>query len=172
MAHTLRPESPSATAPPAVADMDEDLKALVRLFTRLVRRVRDPGEDAPEALRVLLGDAGLANRHLAPLISLAMDGPSSVGELAERLALSPNTTSQLVNELHRGGLVKRTEDDIDRRRTIVSVEEPHRSLIEHCARLRLAPLRRALEQLTPDSRQDFVRSLRVMVDVLEEPAGP
>ncbi|MFM9607279.1 MarR family winged helix-turn-helix transcriptional regulator [Streptomyces niveiscabiei] len=166
MAHTSHPEHPEAGDA-----VDEDLKVLVRLFARVMKRVRDPAQDAPAPLRTLLGDAGLANRHLAPLISLSVDGPASVGELAQRLALSPNTTSQLVNELHRGGLVLRIEDDHDRRRTIVSVGEPHRSLIEHSARLRLAPLRRALDRLAPQDRAAFVRSMRVVAEALETPGA-
>lgn len=166
MARTLHPEQPDAGDA-----VDEDLKSLVRLFTRVMKQVRDPAQDAPGRLRDLLGDAGLANRHLAPLISLAVDGPAAVGELAQRLALSPNTTSQLVNELHRGGLVRRIEDDLDRRRTIVSVGEPHRSLIEHCARLRLAPLRRALDRLTPPERTAFLRAMRIVAETLETPEG-
>ncbi|MGW2225675.1 MarR family winged helix-turn-helix transcriptional regulator [Streptomyces formicae] len=154
----------TADASPELAD---DVKALIRLVTRFTRRVRDSQEAAPEALRALLGDAGLANRHLEPLISLAMDGPASVGELAERLSLGPTTTSQLVNELHRGGLVARVEDDADRRRTIVSVLEPHRSLIEQCARLRLAPLYDALAGISPSARKDFIRTWQLVVAACE-----
>ncbi|MEV0277010.1 MarR family winged helix-turn-helix transcriptional regulator [Streptomyces sp. NPDC050610] len=169
MSYQLTPDgrpadsSPTASAPIA----DDDLKALMRLMARFLRHVRDPDEDVPEELRALLSGAGLSNRHLAPLVSLAMDGPASVGELAERMALGATTTSQLVNELHRGALVRRAEDERDRRRTIVSVEEPHRPLVERCARARTEPLRQALGQLTPAARRDFIRSWRVMVDVCE-----
>ncbi|MFE7121165.1 MarR family winged helix-turn-helix transcriptional regulator [Streptomyces sp. NPDC057654] len=147
--------------------VDDDLKALMRLTARFMRRVRDPDEDVPEELRALLAGAGLANRHLTPLVSLALEGPASVGELAERMALGATTTSQLVNELCRGALVRRTEDEHDRRRTIVSVEEPYRPLVERCARARVEPLRQALDLLAPEARRDFLRSWRVMVDVCE-----
>ncbi|MEV0266146.1 MarR family winged helix-turn-helix transcriptional regulator [Streptomyces sp. NPDC050617] len=171
MAYQLTPEDgpdgrtggPAASAP----TVDDDLKALTRLMARFLRRARDPDEDVPEELRALLSGAGLANRHLAPLVSLALEGPASVGELAERMALGATTTSQLVNELCRGGLVRRTEDERDRRRTIVSVEEPHRPLVERCARARVEPLRQALGLLAPAARRDFLRSWRVMVDVCE-----
>ncbi|MFJ2768992.1 MarR family winged helix-turn-helix transcriptional regulator [Streptomyces sp. NPDC087300] len=163
----MGPRSAGSEPAAAATELADDVRDLVRLVTRFTRRVRDPGEAAPAALRALLGDAGLANRHMEPLISLAMDGPASVGELAERLALGPTTTSQLVNELHRGGLVARTEDDADRRRTIVSVLEPHRSLIEQCARLRLAPLHDALARLSPAARKDFIRTWQLVVAACE-----
>ncbi len=179
MAYQLPPddESDGRTAGPVgrgadAPTVDDDLKALMRLIARFMRRVRDPDEDVPEELRALLSEAGLSNRHLTPLVSLALEGPASVGELAERMALGATTTSQLVNELCRGALVRRTEDARDRRRTIVSVEEPYRPLVERCARARVEPLRQALGLLAPEARRDFIRSWRVMVDVCEGRTAP
>ncbi|MFG3253157.1 MarR family transcriptional regulator [Streptomyces sp. NPDC048172] len=150
---------------------EAELTDVARLVGRLLRQVRGPMDDMPEAVHAMLGAPGLGNRHLAPLIALAVDGPASVGTLAGRIGLGATTTSQLVNELHRAGLLERREDDADRRRMIVSVAEPHRSLIEHCARLRMAPLRHALDTLPAGRRREFIGTLDEVVSAMEAAGG-
>ncbi len=56
---------------------------------------------------------------LGPL--LWQDGPASVGQLGERLALDSNTLSPLLKRLEAEGLVARTRDTTDERTVVVSL---------------------------------------------------
>jgi DNA-binding MarR family transcriptional regulator len=139
-----------------------ELHELVQLLATISRRMR--GGAVPPALAQAFRSGSLGPRHMPPLFSLAKAGPSSVGELAERLALAPATVSLLVNELSRAGLVERREDDDDRRRTIVSVPEEQRRLLLRLARERLGLIERTLARLEPEARAHFVEGLRVLAE--------
>jgi DNA-binding MarR family transcriptional regulator len=149
---------------PAVED---DVKELIRLVFRFVRNAKGHGPGIEE-VRGLLEGGKFGPRHLSALFALAMSGPEAVGELADRMGLSPATVSQLVNELERGGFVDRREDPHDRRRTIVSLAERHRGPIESYARRRLKPLRVTVETLSPAERAHFIKGWRVLVQAQEQ----
>ena len=67
--------------------------------------------------------------------------PISVSELAKRLGLLLSSTSTIVGELSRAGLLERAEDEHDRRRTIVRVHEDYRAAMEGWLEIALAPIR-------------------------------
>src|SRR5690242_2451579 len=98
---------------------------LLQLLRVIVRGFRhgSMAEPIEEPLRRAAEAGTLGKRHFPVLLSLALEGPATVSELAGRVALAPATTSLLVNELSRAGLVERREDDTDRRRTIVSLPD-------------------------------------------------
>lgn len=147
--------------------VEDDVKELIRLVFRFVRNAKGHGPGI-EQMRGLLEGGNFGPRHIPVLFALAMGGPEAVGALADRMGLSPATVSQLVNELERGGFVDRREDPHDRRRTIVSLAERHRGLIEKYARRRLEPLRVTAEALTPEERAHFIKGWRVLVQAQEE----
>jgi DNA-binding MarR family transcriptional regulator len=141
---------------------------VLQLLGALMHRMRGRGEPSlPEPLRAAFAAGSLRPRHMPPLFALAMGGPASVGELAERVDLAPTTTSLLVNELNRAGLVERKEDDRDRRRTIVAVSEHIRGPLVELASTRIAMVQRALGQLDPDARAHFVQGLRALVEEMQ-----
>jgi DNA-binding MarR family transcriptional regulator len=90
----------------------------------------------------------------------------TVGEIATRFEVTLTTVSGLVAELDHAGFVERRQDPADRRRTIVSIVEPHRADIETCQKSITAPLARTLARLTPQQRDDFVTGLRALDDEL------
>jgi DNA-binding MarR family transcriptional regulator len=104
---------------------------------------------------------------MPPLFALTIGGPTTVGGLAARINLAPTTTSLLVNELSRAGLVERMEDDGDRRRTIVSVSEHIRGPLAKHAKKRIAMVQRALGRLEPEARAHFIQGLRALVEEWE-----
>jgi DNA-binding MarR family transcriptional regulator len=146
------------------------VRELIRLVFRFVRNAKSHGA-ASDDVRGLLHGANCGPRHLPVLVTLATNGPDSVGEVAGRLGLSPATVSQLVNELERGGFVDRREDPRDRRRTIVSLSERHRGPIEAYTRRRLEPLRITVETLSPEERAHFIKGWRVLVEAQERTEG-
>jgi DNA-binding MarR family transcriptional regulator len=141
---------------------------VLRLLGVLTHRLRPRGDShLPEQLRAAFAAGSLGPRHMPPLFALAMGGPASVGDLAARIDLASTTTSLLVNELSRAGLVERKEDDGDRRRTIVDVSEHIRgTLVEHAA-TRVAMVQRAFDRLEPEARAHFVQGLRALAEEAE-----
>jgi DNA-binding MarR family transcriptional regulator len=140
---------------------------VLRLLGALNRGTRPRGDSLPEPLRTAFSEGSLGPRHMPPLFALTMGGPASVGDLAARINLAPTTTSLLVNELSRAGLVERREDDGDRRRTIVDVSEQIRGPLTEYASARVAVVKRALARLEPEARVHFVQGLRALVEESE-----
>jgi DNA-binding MarR family transcriptional regulator len=149
---------------PNRAELEDQARELIRLAARLVRHVRARAEAVPAELTDLLHANGLASRHLHVLIALAAGGPSPVGTLARQLALAPASTSQLVNELLRAGLVTRRTDPDDRRRALIAIRDDLRPAVAGLAGSRLDPFRTALAQLSGPEREAFVRGWRLLVD--------
>ena len=81
-------------------------------------------------MRDAMERASLGKRHANVLLAVAAAEPIGVSELAKRLGLLLSSTSTLVGELSRAGLLERAEDDQDRRRTIVRVHEDYRDAME------------------------------------------
>lgn len=147
--------------------MSDDATELVRLVARFLRQVQLRREAVPADISETLRAAGLGIRHLSVLIGLAVRGPLTVGALAEHIALAPASTSQLVGELHRAGLVERRIDPADRRRVVIAVDEQLRPRVAALAEQRLNPLKATLARLTEREREHFLHGWRVLVDMHE-----
>jgi DNA-binding MarR family transcriptional regulator len=148
--------------------VDQDSREVMRLLLEVMVCFKRTGKEPPAELRDSPAVAELGPRHGAPLLTLAFEEPLSVSELAERIGLSLPTTSQLVGDLSRAGLVERTEDEDDRRRTIVRLHDDYRELFRTMLAAQLDPIRRALEKLPPRTRAHFIEGMRVLS---EESAG-
>jgi DNA-binding MarR family transcriptional regulator len=134
----------------------------------LLRAISMPSRPTRGLAGLLRGAGGaLGPRHLPLLLMLSLEENLTVGELASRVGLAPATTSMLANELNRAGLLLRREDEDDRRRTILGVSEQHRAVIEDHARLRIAPLQRALARLGDRGADQLLAALRVLATELE-----
>jgi DNA-binding MarR family transcriptional regulator len=128
---------------------------LMQLFprvTRGMRRWQDRAAPAP---------APLSSRHVAALEQVR-GGPLTVGELASRLGLSLPTVSGVLADLDRAGLVERSPDPADRRRTIVRIVPARASLIGDWLDGAAKPLARVLDQLTPGEQEAFVKAMNLL----------
>jgi DNA-binding MarR family transcriptional regulator len=134
----------------------EDL-GIVPLLEVYFRRVQ---VDMPADLEKTFGEYGLTARHGAVLAQLAVVDALSVSELAQRMALSLPTVSELIGDLRKAGLVSSWQDPDNRRRTLVSLNEQRRTSIEALVAARSAPLLRVLESLSPRDREGFVAGLQ------------
>ncbi|HEY1689139.1 MAG TPA: MarR family transcriptional regulator [Solirubrobacteraceae bacterium] len=152
--------------------VDGQLLELVRLMPGVVRALkRQAAASRPagaDALRELLASGSLGPRHLPVIVVLSLDGSTTVSELAHRIGLGVAATSLMVGELAKAGIVERAIDERDRRRTLVSINASLREDCERFAKERLAPLRRALERMGPETRAHFVAGWRTLA---EETAG-
>jgi DNA-binding MarR family transcriptional regulator len=150
--------------------VDEDLRQLVR-FVRPVFAGLKRGGPVPASFHETFERASLGPRHIPLLFVLALDGPLSVSELAGELGLSLSTTSLMVGELSRAGMVERAEDQEDRRRTIVRLNESLRQQLDAHVQERLAPFRRTLQRLSPRARSSFLEGWRILSEETARDAG-
>ncbi|HEY3970683.1 MAG TPA: MarR family winged helix-turn-helix transcriptional regulator [Solirubrobacteraceae bacterium] len=145
----------------AAADVDEQFTQIASQITQTLRLLV-AASPPPVVLRAAKQSGTLTKRHLPALLTITYAGPLSVSELAARLRLGLPATSTIVGELSRAGLVARSEDETDRRRTIVRLDDRHRDQISAWAHAALAPLRRTLERLSPEGREQFVEGWRIL----------
>ena len=156
---------------------DSSMKDATDLLTLLsgviVGLKKSPPKSSPkhDELRDAFEKSELGERHVAPLIALTIGGPASVSELAERIGLTPATTSLLVGELSRAGFVQRQEDEADRRRTIVSVDKSIQDVVLPSLGQTLEPLDRALARMSAAQRRHFMDGLRILNEEIGRSEG-
>jgi DNA-binding MarR family transcriptional regulator len=153
---------PPSTAPTGqAASIDTDLDELSSLLWETLRGLKQ-SSPPPQALRDAIERGSLGPRHMPALLAVAAAGPLSVSELARRLGLGLSTTSAIVGQLSRAGLLERAEDETDRRRTIVRLHEDYGATIGAWVVQAHAPLRGTLERLAPDARAQFMEGWRIL----------
>jgi DNA-binding MarR family transcriptional regulator len=123
--------------------------------------------ELPAALR----QAGrLGDRHISTLVSLAVAGPATVSELAERLRMSVAHASLVVGELASAGLIVRDHDERDRRRIIVSLSEEAKPAVAEMRSRHAEPLQRFLAALDEGEADRFLNHLSALIECLRD--GP
>ncbi len=150
--------NPKTSLRPSVED---DLAELTSLLPVTLHELKS-AVPAPMPMRDAMERASLGKRHASALLAVAAAEPIGVSELAKRLGLLLSSTSTLVGELSRAGLLERAEDDEDRRRTIVRVHEDYRDAMDGWLEIALAPVRNTLEQLSPQARAHFMDGWRIL----------
>jgi DNA-binding MarR family transcriptional regulator len=152
---------PATTPTAATATIDDDLDELSSLLWETLRGLKH-SSPPPQELRDALTDGELGPRHMPALLAVAAAGPLNVSELARRLGLGLSTTSAIVGQLSRAGLLERAEDEADRRRTIVRLHGDYNGVIGEWVGLALAPLRGTLERLAAPARAQFMEGWRIL----------
>jgi MarR family transcriptional regulator, organic hydroperoxide resistance regulator len=143
---------------------------LAPLLPQLVFAFRRRRGEVPEVLK-RAGRQG--ERHISVLMSLAIRGPASVSELAERTDMSPAHASLVVGELARAGLVDRDHDESDRRLIIVSLSDAAKPAVGEMRNRNAAPLLRFLGELEEDEADQFITLLaRLVAYMRDEPPPP
>lgn len=146
--------------------VEQDVAEFAALLSGTLRDLKSVGPP-PAAIREALDRGALNERHKPALLAVAAAGPISVSELAKRLGLLLSSTSTIVGELSRAGLLERGEDEHDRRRTIVRLHADYSEAMEAWLELAFGPLSKALERLSPQARAHFMEGWRL----LHEEAG-
>jgi DNA-binding MarR family transcriptional regulator len=150
------------------------LARLAPLLPQFILAYRRRGE-IPEVLR----QAGLlGQRHIGTLITIAITGPQSVSELAERTEMTTAHASLVVGELAKAGLVDREHDERDRRRIIVSLSDLARPVVAEMRSRNAEPVVRFLSQLEESEADSFIRNFALLLACLRDevpvasPGGP
>ena len=146
-----------ADLPPRLAPFRELLAAQKVIFRELFRMTM------PHWIHI-----DLSMGQLRTLMALATLQAVNVSTLAETLEVSKPTASTLVDQLVQRGLVERTEDTEDRRRTLVALSQAGSDLI---AQLRQegSPERMAqwLEAMNPDDLAALTRGTQALAAIVE-----
>lgn len=101
------------------------------------------------------GDAAARRSNLEPqqylllltIRGLPSDAASTIGTLAERVALKHHSTVELIDRLQARGLVRRSRSAADRREVLVSLSTRGKKLVERVAQQRLGELQAGGEAL-------------------------
>lgn len=157
------------TVNPAI---DDDLQEFIQLFAQVVQSQKRGKGHPPAAFIEAIESGGLGPRHIRVLMSLTFAEAQSVSELAGRIGLSLGTTSLMVGELSKAGLVERSEDEQDRRRTLVRIHRHYVDTVRTLFRERTEPLRRALERMSERERQAFMGGWRLMAEEAARESEP
>jgi DNA-binding MarR family transcriptional regulator len=150
-----------ALKPKPQSALERDIVEFAGLFGATTRNLKSAGQPPEKILEVLQGST-LGPRHIPPLLAIAMAGPLSVTELSQRLGLKLSTTSTVVGELSRAGLLERVEDDRDRRRTIIHLPDEYRDELASWLHRAIRPMRETLNRLTPQARASFIEGWRIL----------
>lgn len=158
---TARPNTAPRLENEAPGEEPEQFVELASLIGETFAGLKRSGPPPPE-VRAAAERFSLGPRHFPALIALTLSGPLSVSDLARHLGHTLPTTSTIVGQLSRAGLVDRHEDEHDRRRTIVRVHPDHAERVADWAHQALAPVRATLERLAPGARAHFMAGWRIL----------
>jgi DNA-binding MarR family transcriptional regulator len=145
----------------------DEVHELRRLLRRVMRGLWWRRRPSPELLKLVEG-ASLGRRHVALVAQVGSEGGRSVGELARELGLSLPAASTLIRDLEEHGLLERSEDPTDRRRTVVDLAPDTAAAVRAWLAGRDRPLERALSSLTEAERSAFLKGLGALADALME----
>lgn len=156
--------------PKSEASIEDDLIELTSLVPVTLHDLKT-AVPAPMPMRDAMERSSLGKRHATALLAVAAAEPISVSELAKRLGLLLSSTSTIVGELSRAGMVERAEDEEDRRRTIVRVHEDYRAAMDGWLAMALAPIRETLKRLPPRARANFMEGWRILQEEAQQRAS-
>jgi DNA-binding MarR family transcriptional regulator len=118
----------------------DDVREVLRLLVGVITGLKRGRDEVPGTLHDAFESGGLGPRHVPVLMAVAFGDAPSVTEIAQRIGLSLATTSLMVGELDRHGIVVRAEDERDRRRTIVRMHEDYQAAVDGWSQKRFAPV--------------------------------
>ena len=109
-----QPGKPAPLAPGS--DLDRQIRVLLGFFIRFSTARRRDHVQLPGSPNDF---ARLTARHLSAAAQLFLQGPLTVGELAEQLAVTYATASLVATDLERAGAIERERDPADGRRVVL-----------------------------------------------------
>ena len=146
---------------PALAAQAEEILALVRALRRDL--LRNPAEDAESA--------GLTGPQVSVMACLVGRGPTTLTEVSRTLGMNHSTASGIVDRLQAQGLVRRTPDADDRRRTRLIVTDKVARYVQELQAGPSGRLAAALAKATPGERDAIRKGLRLLSNLLRSHVG-
>ena len=103
--------------------------------------------------------------QLRTLMALAADGPMTVSALAETLAIAKPTASILIDRLVQAGDADRTEDQGDRRRTLVALTPAGVALVARLRQGKSDRYERWLAAMHPDDLAALTQGMQALAAI-------
>src|SRR5262245_21436439 len=136
-------------------DADEILATVRTLWRDLFR---NPTADAQES--------GITGPQVAVMACLVRRGPMTLTELSRTLGMSHSSASGIVDRLQARGLLRRTEDARDARRSPIEVTDNVRRYVRDLEDGPSGRMMRVLIGATPAERRAINKGLTLLVDLL------
>jgi len=141
--------------PTLIAEAEEIL-ALVRALRRDL--LRNPNEDAE--------GADLTGPQVSVMACLVGRGPTTLMELSRMLGMNHSTASGIVDRLQSRGLVRRTQDPADQRRTRITVTEKVTRYVRELQEGPSGRLARILKGASSAQRRAIKKGLTLLCELL------
>ncbi|MFI6493976.1 MarR family winged helix-turn-helix transcriptional regulator [Streptomyces sp. NPDC050564] len=137
---------------PYTSERAAGLASALRLaVARITRRLRQAHA---------VGDVSLSG--VSVLARLAADGPASPGSLADLERVRPQAMATTLAVLEQRGLVRRTPDPADGRRSIVTVTDDGRAMLAARRSESVQRLADVLDEFTPQERATLAAALPLL----------
>jgi DNA-binding MarR family transcriptional regulator len=112
-------------------------------------------------------ETDLTIAQLRTLLVLAEEGPLVIGQIAQRMGISLSTGGHLVDRLVQAGLAERTEDPVDRRRTLARLtpqgEDLYARLLNHTQQMQTW-----IQKLNDDDLAALLQGIQAINQVIEQ----
>ena len=105
-------------------------------------------------------------------MTLYNGGAAPIGQIAESQGIGQPTASHLVDRLVQTQLALRTEDPLDRRRTLAQLSPGGEELAERINQVRFGTLRRWLAQMDDAMLAAFLQGSLALADVARAETTP
>ena len=120
--------------------------------------LRNPRSEAEEH--------GMTGPQVTVMECLVRSGPMTLTELSRTLGMSHSSASGIIDRLERRGMLRRTQDASDRRRTSIEVTDAVRRYVRELDEGPTGRLARVLKGATPAQRAVMSDGLRLLADLL------
>jgi DNA-binding MarR family transcriptional regulator len=141
---------------PALLAETEEILAHLRALRRDL--LRNPFADA--------AGSGLTGPQVTVMACLVSAGPLTLTELSHQLGMSHSTASGIVDRLQERGLVRRTPDSEDRRRTRITVTVDVTRYVRELEEGPSGRLAAALANASPAQRRAIREGFRLLRELL------
>jgi DNA-binding MarR family transcriptional regulator len=108
--------------------------------------------------------------QLSCLLALREYGPLSLSKLAKYIIVKPSTVTGIIDRLEQKGLAKRERIGKDRRVITIALTEAGNSLVDQAPPPIPKAIVESLNNLSEKETQDIVKSLSMLVSMLDEEA--
>jgi DNA-binding MarR family transcriptional regulator len=147
-----------------MVDQQDDLSRTA-IISRLLRLQATLGQAAHEQPWVSWMDLDLTMPQFKLLLLVASRNGARVGDLAQRLGVTPPSVTTLLDRLEDQSLVRREDDPIDRRLVIARLTAHGRRLLQ---RLNLQQTDPLLSECLSDLSNDDLHALQVGLEALHQ----
>lgn len=138
---------------------DRGLDAAVEAYRQMWTALRQTAEPQWAQLELTIS-------QLKGLLLLEVRGSLTISQVADILEIGKPSASMLIEQLVQLGLVERTEDPADRRRSIVCLTERGTGLAERLHQGDEAQMRSWFERMSSEDLSALDRGMRALADVI------